>query len=586
MSNPRPRGQVLRPVRGALAVAVGLQALAALAGVVPFVAVAEVGRHLLAPGPVQPGPVWMLVAIGAGAAVVGLACATAATTLTHYADNGLQLELRRRLAARLGTVAPGWFSARNSGQVEKALQDDVHGLHHLVAHTLLDVTSVVVTPVAAVAYLAVVDWRLALVALVPPVAGALLFRRAMRGSGPLMAEYGRAQQEINAGIVEFVDGIAVVKTFGGGRRAHRRFAAACDAFHDFFRTWSSRTTSVTTASQLAAGPVTALVLLMATGSPLVISGVIPAADLIPFALLGPALAAPVAAVGPRLQALRGGTAAAASVDALLREPAQPQPTRGATPAGTAVRLRGVRFAYHPGGPEVLRGVDLDLAPGTVTALVGPSGAGKSTIAALVPRFHDVTGGAVHVGGVDVRELDTRTLYRTVGFVFQTVTLLRTTVAENIALGRPSATRAEIEAAAVAGGVHDRILALPRGYDSVVGEDARLSGGEEQRVSIARALLADTPVLVLDEATAFADPEAEAAISDALSELAAGRTVLVIAHRLHTVTGADQIVVLERGEVVERGQHAELLGAGGRYARMWRAQEPGVRIPADGAAGSR
>jgi ATP-binding cassette subfamily B protein len=579
---PGPVSEVLRPVRVPLLVAVGLQALAAVAGVAPFVTVAEIGRRLLTPGPVDPTAIWTLVAVGAGAAVVSLACSAAASTLTHLADNGLQLHLRRRLAAHLGRVAPGWFSAHSSGQVNKALQDDIHGMHYLVAHTLLDVTAVLVTPTAALVYLAAVDWRLALVNLVPLVAGVLLFRRAMRGAGSQMAAYGRAQSEINASIVEFVDGIAVVKTFGGGRSAHRRFVAACDAFHDFFSEWAGRTTSVTTASQLAAAPALVLVLLLVTGAALVAQGATPAADLVPFALLGPALVAPIGAVGTRLQALRTGTTAAASVTALLREPQQPQPARGRTPDGAAVSLRDVRFRYDGADTDVLRGIDLDLAPGTVTALVGPSGAGKSSLAALVPRFHDVTGGAVLVGGVDVRELETRTLYRTVGFVFQDVTLLRMSVADNIALGRPGARRAEIEAAAAAANIHDRIVALPRGYDAVVGEDARLSGGEEQRVSIARALLADTPVLVLDEATAFSDPESEAAICDALSRLAAGRTLLVIAHRLHTVTAADQIVVLDRGRVVERGRHAELLAAGGRYARMWRAQE--VPVELDGALG--
>jgi ATP-binding cassette, subfamily B, bacterial IrtA/YbtP len=568
-----PVTEVLRPVRVSLAVAVALQALAAAAGVAPFVVVAEIGQVLLA-GTGE--PVWPLVGIGVAAAVLSLVCATAATTLTHYADNGLQLTLRRRLAAHLGRVAPGWFSAHHSGQVKKALHDDIHAMHYLVAHTLLDVTAVVVTPLVALAYLAATDWRLALVNLVPLVAGVLLFRRAMRGAGPQMAEYGRAVGEINASSVEFVDGIAVVKTFGRGRAAHERFVAACDAFHDFFSAWARRTTSVTTASQLSVTPALVLLLLLVSGASLVAAGWSEPVDLLPFALLGPALVAPVGAIGTRLQALRTGMAAAGSVTELLEEPEFPRPELGPVPRDAAVSLQGVRFAYD-GGEEVVRGVDLELAPGTVTALVGPSGAGKSTLAALVARFHDVTDGAVRIGGVDVREMPTETLYRSVGFVFQDVTLLRTTVADNIALGRPDAGRAEIEAAARAARIHERILDLPRGYDSVIGEDTRLSGGEEQRVSIARALLADTPVLVLDEATAFADPESEAAICDALSALAAGRTVLVIAHRLHTVTGADQIAVMEAGRIVERGRHPDLLTAGGRYARMWAAQAVPVEV---------
>ncbi|TQM09342.1 ABC transporter ATP-binding protein [Pseudonocardia kunmingensis] len=564
--------RVLAPVRGTLAAAVALQALGSVAGVAPFVAVAEIGRALLAPEPVASDRIWLLVGLGAGAAVLALIATTLATTLTHLADNRLQLLLRRRIAGHLARVSPGWFSARSSGHVSKALQDDVHSLHYLVGHTLLDVTAVLVTPLAALVYLAAVDWRLALLALVPLVAGALLFRKAMSGAGPLMAEYGRAQTEINAGIVEFVDGIAVVKTFGRGRSAHRRFVAACDAFHDFFASWQRRTTSVTTASQLVVTPSLVLLLLLGAGTVLVVAGWTPATALIPFALLGPAIVAPMGAVGPRIQALRGGTAAAASIEALLAEPVQPQPAVGGEPEGTTVTLHDVAFRYPGTESDALAGVDLELRPGTVTALVGPSGAGKTTLATLVPRFHDVTGGAIRIGGVDVRELDARTLYRSVGFVFQDTTLLRTSVADNIALGRPGAAREEIVDAARAARIHERILALGRGYDAVVGEDAEFSGGERQRLSIARALLADTPVLVLDEATAFADPESEAAICDALSELAVGRTLLVVAHRLHTVAGADEIVVLESGRVTEQGRHDELLALGGRYARMWAAQD--------------
>jgi ATP-binding cassette subfamily B protein len=242
----------------------------------------------------------------------------------------------------------------------------------------------------------------------------------------------------------------------------------------------------------------------------------------------------------------------------------------------------VSFSYD-GGRPVLDEVSLELAPGTVTALVGPSGAGKSTLASLIPRLFDPTGGRVLLGGVDLRDIAEQDLSRHVGVVFQQVRLLRASVRDNIRLARPDATDAQVEAAARAAQIHDRIAALPRGYGSVIGEDAVLSGGEQQRVSIARALFTDAPVLVLDEAASFADPDSEVAVQAAIAALCRGRTVLVIAHRLRSITGADQIVVLDGGRVVETGRHHELPRRGGLYARLWAASQgqPGERPVAEG-----
>ncbi|MFF4616009.1 ABC transporter ATP-binding protein [Nonomuraea jabiensis] len=252
----------------------------------------------------------------------------------------------------------------------------------------------------------------------------------------------------------------------------------------------------------------------------------------------------------------------------------PEPARPAAPRGHRVELRGVRFGYEP-GHEVLRGIDLVLEPGTVTAVVGPSGSGKSTLVQLLPRFFDPTHGSVVLGGVDLRELGSRELYRLVSFVFQDVRLLRASVADNIALAVPHAGPDEVVRAARLANVHERILELPRGYDTVLHEEAGLSGGEAQRISVARALLAATPVLVLDEATAFADPHTEQAVRRALATPAGDRTVLVIAHRLETVADADTVVMLENGSIVERGTPAELLAQDGKFAAFWRSHRSAV-----------
>ena len=231
------------------------------------------------------------------------------------------------------------------------------------------------------------------------------------------------------------------------------------------------------------------------------------------------------------------------------------------------------FSYRPGVP-VIQDVTLRLEPGTITALVGPSGSGKSTLASLLARFHDVVEGAIRVGGRDLRDLTPDELYAQVGFVFQQIQLVEGTVRENIALAVPEATDEQVEHAARAARIHDRIMHLPHGYDTQLGPDAALSGGEKQRLTIASAILADTPVLVLDEATAFTDPESEFLVQQALTELTANRTVLVIAHRLHTLTGVDGIVVLDHGRIVQTGTHAQLVSQAGRYAAGWRLGQPG------------
>ncbi|MEY9212477.1 ABC transporter ATP-binding protein [Thermobifida halotolerans] len=580
---PGPPAVLLADIRGRVRAAVALQALASALGLLPLVVVVELGRVLLADGPVDAGRAWTLVACAFAAAVAALAAGYASTLVGHLADNDMQLGVRLALAARLARVPLGWFAARGSGRVKKALHDDIGEVHSLVAHTLPDLAAVLTAPAVALAYLLAVDWRLALAALAPVAVGVALFARAMSGAMRRMAEYAAAMNDVNAATVEFVDGIAVVKHFGGHRRAHERYVRAADRFAEFFTDWSRSTMAPSVGSFLVLSPVVVTVAVTAAGTASAALGWSEPLDVVACALLAPALCAPMNVIGSRMQQVQAATAAARRVHGLLHEPVLAEGGT-ARPDGARVVFDGVRFAYPAadGGAaaEVLHGVDLVLEPGTVTALVGPSGAGKTTLATLPARFHDVTGGAVRVGGVDVRDMPAETLYRTVGFVFQDTLLLRESIAANIALGRPGASRAEIEAAGRAARVAERVESLPRGYDSVVGDDAHLSGGEARRVCIARALLADTPVLVLDEATAASDPVSEAAVQDALGELARGRTVLVVAHRLTTVTGADLIAVMDRGRIVETGTHAELLERNGRYAALWRAQQ--IPVPREGA----
>jgi ATP-binding cassette subfamily B protein IrtA len=564
-------GVILRPIKGRLRLAVAAQAVSAIAGVVPFIAIAELGRVLLENGPDRSREAWTVTAIGAGALLVRLIFLLAAGAISHFADSELQLHIRRGLVDRLGRVPLGWFSARNSGSVKKAVQDDVEAMHHMLAHSLLDMTAAVVVPATSLAYLFWVDWKMTLVVIAPLVIGLGLYSITMAGMAGHLPEYDRAMERINGSAVEFVQGIAVVKTFGLARRSHQRFSEAADDFSSFFLSWVRSTLNSKAAAEIVLSPIAVLLAVVAGGALFVTDGWIAAVDLLPFALLGIGLTAPILALFYASYELRFAKEAAERVGGVLAAEELPVSASPRTPSGNHVSYQHVRFSYD-GRKEALAGIDLELAPGTVTALVGPSGSGKSTLATLLPRFGDVTGGSISIGGVDIRELALEDLYRRVAVVFQDVRLTQDTVADNIRMARPDADMSDVHAAARAACVHDVIEALPRGYDSVIGEDARLSGGQAQRVSIARALLADTPVIVLDEAAAFADPQSEAAVQDALSELTRGKIVLLIAHRLSTVVDADQIAVIEDGQIIERGRHADLVAEGGRYARMWHAHE--------------
>ena len=560
---------LIGPVRGLVVGGIALQGLGAVAGLVPMVASVQLSTALVNRAPA--GETWRWLWVALIGIAVRMALIGTGLMLTHLADARLNRDLRVRLTAHLGRIPIGEASQRSSGRVKKLVTDDVHELHTLVAHAGGDMVVGVVTAVAALAVLLLYSWPLALVALLPLAGFLIVFGSMMGKAATQFRDWDEAKARVSSATVEFAHGIAVVKTFGQAGRASADYRRAVDDYADFF---GRLMVPMIGASSLGLAIVLApsvLATMGLLGLLLLQLGWVDFTGFVAGLVLGVGLAGPLTQMDSYDVRLRAAREAAARIGEFLATPVLPVPDAPAAAEGGEVVFDDVGFAYDPHGPDTLSQVSMRLPEGTVTALVGRSGAGKSTLAALVPRFWDVRDGAVRVGGQDVRDLEAAALYRSVAFVFQGTRLVPMSVRDNIRLARPGADDDEVVAAARAASIHDRIAALPRGYDSVVGVDALFSGGEAQRITIARALLEDAPILVLDEPTSFADPENEVRLQEAVARAAEGRTVLVIAHRLASITAADQIAVMEAGRVVEVGTHAELLARAGAYRRLWQAR---------------
>lgn len=571
-----PLWRLLKPVRGYLIGCAVLSTLGAAAGLVPYVAIAEIARAALAAENVASvgGTIWTWAIIGIAGGSLRLVLVFLSSRLGHYADAEIQRDLRLNLVRRLGVLPIGWFRAVGSGAVKKAMDSDLEEMHQLIAHALGEMIGAAIAIVVGIGYLALVDWSMTAVTIGVLGSWAVFYRVAMRSMSGHLVRLIEAEERINAASIEYADGITVVKTFGTGGRILERFGDAVREHTEAFRVWVDEVRYSSAVSRLLGSEMAVLTAVMTAGVWLLSKDAIAAADLLPFLIIGIGLPTSIKPAVLGSQGLRKGRLAAGNIERLLSLQGLPQASAAQAPQSHRIEFDGVSFSYD-GVTDAVANVSAICEPGTITALVGPSGAGKSTLASLVPRFYDVTAGAIRIGGADIRAVATPMLLSSMSLVFQDVALLRDTVRENIRIGRRDASDEEVRAAAKAAQVDHVIERLPSGYDTVLGADGvGLSGGERQRLTIARAILSNAPIVILDEATASLDPDSESAVQNALAELAAGKTVLVIAHRLNTMAGADQILVLNAGRVVERGTHDRLVSQRGLYARMWRAQQDG------------
>lgn len=565
--------ELMRPVAPNLTAGRLLAALSGVLAVVPYIALVQIGGILLQAAreqsPVDRAAVDYWLAVLLITFTLRLFSYFAALLITHLADIKLGHLIRLRMVGRFSRVPLVWFTATNSGRVRKALQDDIGTVHNLIAHQPVDGTIAVVMPLALMVYAFVIDWRLGLLAIATLPLYAAAMAMSMRGMGEKTVQMDQKLGLVSARMVEFVTGITVVKAFGRVGRAHGAYQKAAEEFQDFYYQWVRPLITVTSlGNSLLAVPLILLINL-GGGSWLVHQGWVTAADVLATSLVALLIPYGLEVLMNSMWAQQLAGASARRLTQLLETPVLLEPSEPLVPDGHDIVFDRVSYSYASGEDAelTLDEVSFSLAEGTVTALVGPSGSGKSTIATLLARFDDVRSGEIRLGGVPVHRIED--LYAHVGFVLQDPQLPSISIRENIALGRPDATDEQIREAARAARVLDEIEQLPNGFDTVYGADTGLSGGQAQRIAIARAVLVDAPVLILDEATALTDPESQHQIQQALSDLVRGKTVLLIAHRPEVIKGVDQIVLVEAGRVVATGTHTDLLAEPG-YARLWEA----------------
>lgn len=559
------------PCKGKMILSVFCAILSVGGGFVPFWAVYEI-LILFIDQTVTLRDIQFWCLVGVAGYLVRVVCFGVSTILAHISAYTILEGLRLKIADRLMRAPLGEVMGRRIGYLKNIIMDKVDDIEPPLAHMIPELTSNLLLPLAIFVWMLVIDWRLGLSVLIAPILSMIPMAFLMKNYNSQYAAYMEANNHVNSVIIEYVEGIEVVKAFNQSTSSYEKFVGAVESFKGFTLDWF-RSTWKTMNLMLAIMPTT-LVGVLPVGLLLNRAGQITPAELAMGIILSLSIVGPLMKVTTFINEAKSMEYAVEAANELLNLPVLPDSGKMVPLRRTDIVLQDVSFSYGMNGGEeqdVLHRINLTMPEGSFTALVGPSGGGKSTIARLIARFWDVTGGSISIGGRNIKELSIRQLSELVSFVTQDNFLFNCSLKENIRLGNPNATDAEVFAAARAACCDEFIARLEKGYDTSAGDAGkRLSGGEKQRIAIARAILKNAPIVILDEATAFTDPQNEDKIQKSIMALSQGKTLLVIAHRLSTIQNADQIVVLQKGQIVDCGKQEELLARCPLYADLWQA----------------
>ena len=541
-----------------------LAVLGEMFGIVPFLMVALLADELYR-GTTTIQRVLFFSGIAAICQLIKMLLTWRSSLMSHKISFTILKNIREAITDRMAKVPMGVMLETPTGTFKNLIVDNVAKLEDSMAHFMPELPSNIAAPLCSILLIFILDWRMGLASLITIPLGVLFFAAMMRGYGPRMENYMRSANDMNSSLVEYVNGIQVIKAFNRSASSYGKYSESVNYFHDSTMEWWSQcwfwnaaARAVLPSTLLGTLPVGAWLYMEGTLSlpVFLISLVVPLGFVAPLMKVSEAM--------EQVSMIKGNLE---QVTAFLKTPELVRPSEPVSLGERTYQFEDVHFGYKE--TEILHGISFQTKPGTMTAIVGPSGSGKSTIAKLMAGFWDVTSGSVRFGGQDIRQIPFEQLMGEISYVAQDNFLFDKSIRENIRMGNPSATNAEVEAVAKAANCHDFIMQLEQGYDTLAGDAGdRLSGGERQRITIARAMLKPSSVVILDEATAYADPENEALIQQAISKLVAGKTLIVVAHRLNTIRNADQILVVANGNIAGRGTQEELLRECPIYQKMW------------------